>query len=95
MSSVGHYQSTTLKTKDKVLRKGVLDSITSDDDVYYYWSFVSQDIDDEDASQELLYEIASLWVTIRGFSLASTWLEQYKCATKSTVAVVSSDVSFL
>ena len=63
----------------------MLDSITSNH-VYYYWSFVSQDIDDEDASQELLYEIASLWVTIRGFSLASTWLEEYKCATKSTVA---------
>ena len=68
------------------IKQRVLDSITSDHDVHYYQSFVSQDIDDEDASQELLYEIASLWVTIRDFSLASTWLEEYKCATKSTVA---------
>ena len=43
-------------------------SITSHHDVYYYWSFVSQDIDDEDASQELLYEITSLRATSRLFT---------------------------
>lgn len=68
------------------IKQSVLDSITRDKNVQYYWALVSQDIDDEDSSFELLCEIANLWVTIRGFSLASTWLEEYKRATKSTVA---------
>ena len=32
----------------------------------------------QEVSQELLYsEIATLWVTIGGFSFTNTWLEQY------------------
>ncbi len=47
-----------------------------------YYSIVSQDIDEEEWSSELLSEAIDLWVTIRGFSLASHWLEVYKQASK-------------
>ena len=35
-------------------------------------------IEKEDHAIELLQDIAEMWVTIRGFSLASSWLEEYK-----------------
>ena len=38
---------------------------------------LSQDIDKPENS-ELLTEIVNLWVTIRGFSMAASWLEEYK-----------------
>jgi len=38
----------------------------------------SKDIDDHETSITLLKEIITLWITIRGFSLAASWLESYK-----------------
>ena len=47
-------------------------------DVQFYWTLISQDIEKEDHAIELLLDIADMWVKIRGFSLASSWLEEYK-----------------
>lgn len=55
-----------------------------DDDVLFYWSMVSGDWDKEE-SQALLQLIVDLWITIRGFSNASTWMEQYKAANYKSV----------
>ena len=59
----------------------------------YFWgpsqreyTLVATDIEPDEAAQELLKEIVSLWVTIRGFSIASAWLEKFKNATKTTTA---------
>ena len=41
----------------------------------FYWTLIPQDIDDEDAI-ELLTDISDMWVTIRGFSMVSAWLEE-------------------
>ena len=41
-------------------------------------------IDGEEQAVKLLKEIIGLWVTIRGFSIAGTWMEQYLHATKGT-----------
>ena len=49
-----------------------------------YWSMNSIDIAEEIHSTELLSNIISLWVTIRGFSIASTWMEEYKRARSTT-----------
>ena len=46
----------------------------SNDDVQWNWTLLSQCIESEDNAIELLCEIVKLWVTIRGFSLA-TWLK--------------------
>ena len=52
--------------------------ISIDEDVKFYWSIVSVDIEEETTSSELLQYIVQLWVRIRGFSLTSAWMEQYK-----------------
>ena len=67
--------------------KGVQDVITKvleDEDVQFSWTLISQDLHSYEETQELLYEVVHLWVTIWGFSIASTWMETYKIATKQT-----------
>ena len=49
------------------------------DDVQFYWSMLTADLDEE-VSEHILRDIIRLWVTIRGFSYASTLVEQYKKA---------------
>ncbi len=73
-------------SQGRTVKETVLDAATNDDDVCFYWSLISQDINEEETSLELLHEIINLWVTVRGFSLASTWLEVYKRAAKTTVS---------
>ena len=66
-------------TKDgcACIKQSVIKLITEDDDVQFYWTLISQDIE-KDHVIELLADIADMWVTIRGFSLASSWLEEYE-----------------
>ena len=48
------------------------------------WAILSQDIDSEAYSVELLRDIATLWITIKGFSIAFYWMETYKLANEET-----------
>ena len=48
----------------------------------FYWTMLSIDIESEEQAVKLLKEIIGLWVTIRGFSIAGTWIEQYMQANK-------------
>lgn len=63
--------------------KRVINDILKDDNVQFYWTLVASDIESDNDAQELLN---SLWVTVRGFSIASAWLEKYKQVTKQTTA---------
>ncbi len=65
-------------------KHNVHDVIIASDETQFYWCVLSQDIDDEQ-SQELLREIIKLWVTIRGFSMATSWMETYKQHQKKTI----------
>ena len=67
-----------------VNKEAVLTEITADDNVQFFWCIISTDIDDEEASQELLYKIVELWLTIRGFSIAGSFVEYYKQCTKES-----------
>ena len=60
--------------------------VTEDDDVLFYWLIVAADfeIDDDEVHKVLLHKIAELYITVRGFSLASGWLEKYKQRTKKS-----------
>jgi hypothetical protein len=58
-------------------------AISEDIDVQFYWTLISQDIDDEEDAIELLTDICD---TIRGFSMASAWMEEYKKLKKTKVA---------
>ena len=52
-------------------------SITQDDDVQFWWALVCASLDN-DLAEMLLQKIAQLWITIRGYSYASSIVEQYK-----------------
>ena len=45
--------------------------------VQVLWSTLSLDVTEEYV-QELLQDVVDMWVTIRGFSMTSFWIEQYK-----------------
>ena len=49
-----------------------------DDLVGEYWSVVADNINEKEDSDELLAWIVDMWVTMRGFSLTSHWMEVYK-----------------
>ena len=72
-----HLRNSSSNRKDSLQQK-----ITKDEDVQFYWSMVSVYIEDETASSELLQSIVELWVKIRGFSITSAWMEQYKHASQ-------------
>ena len=55
--------------------------ILENPDMDFYWSVITDGLR-SDYSSQLLHEIATLWFTIRGFSVASRLLEDYKHATK-------------
>jgi len=59
-------------------KEEILQRIVSDSNVSFYWDIVSYNIQDDDRRSELLAHIARVWLTMRGFSITSQWMEQYK-----------------
>ena len=75
---------------DKVtFKKSVLDKITKNDHIQFYWTLLSQEIHEQENSEALLAEVVTLWVTIRGFLLAASWIEAYKNRHKTTQKATS------
>ena len=76
----------TIKNPTLPLKQEMLKRVIEDNDVQFYWLIVTADfeIDDDEIHKVLLHKIAELYVTVRGFSLASGWLEQYKQQTKKS-----------
>ena len=65
--------------KDKQsFRTNVHEKVKDSEEVQFYWCLLSPDIDNHEQSQELLSEIITLWVTVRGFSLTASWMEEFK-----------------
>lgn len=65
--------------------KQLIAEVVADDDVQFWWSMISIDIDLEIEQSQLLEEIIEKWITMRGFSMVSSWLEQYKLAKQKNV----------
>ena len=63
----------------------VTEAIMKNEDVHFFWSIVSSDWEQSSATA-LLHMMVSEWMKIRGFSLASAWIEKYKVAQKQTTA---------
>ncbi len=55
-----------------------------DEDVQFLWDMLAVDIKEVDHANELLQRLVNKWITIRGFFLTVTWLEEYKKATKKS-----------
>lgn len=71
------------KSKENFQLK-VLDQVCNSNEVQWYWTLLSTCIEAEEDAIELLREIAKLCITIRGFSLAASWLEVYKLEAHET-----------
>ena len=66
----------------KTSKNKVITEIMTSDDVKLQWCIIAPHLKDERASQELLKLITELWITIRCFSQAGSYLENYKQCTK-------------
>lgn len=73
LSAILKASSVETDQKDRLVKL-----VCEDEDVQFYWSILSIDIDTEHNAVLLLKEIVELWLTIRGFSIAGQWLEIYK-----------------
>jgi len=65
-------------------KEEIINTIIKNEVIQSYWTLISKCITSEEDAVELLREIVSVWVTIRGFSLAANWMEVYKQETKKT-----------
>ena len=68
------------------IRTEFLDKLVGNEDVQFYWCIAAANFDTEDVELHnlLLRWIADLYLTIRGFSYASAWIELYKQAKKKS-----------
>ena len=64
--------------------KKTVRAISTNEDVLFFWSMLATEWE-ESESEALLPMIVDLWVTLRGFSFASSWMEKYKLAKKKTL----------
>ena len=69
----------SLRTVKVDFKEQVTENIMKDDDVLFNWLMISGDWERKEA-ETLFKMITDLWVTIRGFSFTSAWIEQYKIA---------------
>lgn len=72
-----HFIVSKIHDMDDRFKAKVTTSILADVDVNYYMARATEDLD-ELARNELLTEIVNLYVTVRGFSFAKSWLEMFK-----------------
>ena len=61
----------------------IINEVTSNSGIQFYWSVIEDGLDD-DVSQKLLAEGVQLWLSIREFSIAGAFVEQYKRTAKQT-----------
>ncbi len=59
------------------------EAILANEDVQFFWTVTSSDWERSSATA-LLELIVKEWLKIRGFSLASAWVEKYKVISKQT-----------
>ena len=66
------------------LKEEVFSEVVSSENVQFHWEVATTE-EINDYTLELLHEVVNLWFTVRGFSIASRLLEEYKKATKTTI----------
>lgn len=62
----------------------VMAQVVGDENVKFLWE-IATDLSDDKLQLSLLREVTQEWFTLRGFSVASQLLEQYKRATKKNI----------
>ena len=79
---LGFRQNFTI-TSTETLKTTIPDKVLQNEDLQFYWSLVSVNWSDE-VSTALLHMIVNQWITVRGFSSASAFIEMYKKTNKKT-----------
>ena len=77
--SLLQFHGITEGVKDKLT-----DRICKNDDVLFYWATIASDWEENEANA-LLQMLVEHWVTIRGYSFTSSFVEKYKQKHKKTV----------
>ena len=72
----------SLESRISCQKDGVLRHILDDEDVLFAWALLCVHLDDA-SSNQLLSEIVTHWIQIRGFSIASQLVETYKAVTQT------------
>ena len=72
-----HVRFGALKDSKERCRERITTAVSSNDEVLFHWCMLTAEIEEIHA-QTVLDMLVALWVTIRGFSLASTFIEMYK-----------------
>ena len=72
-----HFRMGKVSTIGAGYRATVVNKIIDNGDVEFYWCMLTTDLSSVDADT-LLQMLVELWVTIRGFSFVSGWIELYK-----------------
>ena len=70
-------------TVGKYNKDAAIEYITNDGDVQFHWCCLMSTVTEE-CAQELLKVLVQLLVTIRGFSLAAAYMEEYKMSKQQT-----------
>ena len=71
-----HLTTTAASTISAGFKDLLIEAITSDEDVLFFWSILSAEWEEEESV--LFQMIIKLWITIRRFSFAGSWLEMHK-----------------
>jgi len=61
-------------SEKQAFQRSILHKIVSNDEIQFYWALLSKDIQEN----WRLFYWKSLWVTVRGYSLAAACMEQNK-----------------
>ena len=72
-----HFRFGALEDSKERCREQLTTAVTRSDEVLFHWCMLTTEIEEIHA-QTVLDMLVSLWITIRGFSFASSFLEMYK-----------------
>ena len=77
-----HFTATNASTNES-LKDVAYKEILENEDVLFYWTVISVNWDSTE-STELFKMIVEHYITVRGFSFASSFMEQYKQSEKKS-----------
>ena len=65
-------------SKSALTKDALVCEVVRDEDVQFYWSILSVDIEEDNDPNKLLRHMIDLWVTIRAHAFTSSWMQQFK-----------------
>ena len=78
------FRTTEAESLSSGMKGTMMQSVARDEDVLFFWAILAAEWEEEE-EQALFPMLSELWITIRGFSFARSFLEIYKQANRKTV----------